>query len=225
RAPGVKSFRFADADGFVFRHGQFFFVGISVNGREAVKHFSFSNSPTEKGYVEFTKRLTGSDFSKALAGLKQGDAVRIKGPLGNFIYEGVPRKSAFLSGGIGITPIRSIFKYIVDRGISSDAVLLYGNNTLSDIIFKKDLDRIAQSGKGLKIVYTLTSAGDEGLGVWRGRTGFINSGMIKEEMPDYAERVFYLCGPPAMVSGLRKILIDRMSLPEGRIIKEDFTGY
>ncbi|MDD5503889.1 MAG: FAD-binding oxidoreductase [Candidatus Omnitrophica bacterium] len=225
RAPGVKSFRFAFSGEFAFRPGQFFFVGIIVNGREAVKHFSFSNSPTETGYIEFTKRLTDSDFSKALAVLKPGDTARIKGPLGNFIYEGIPGKAAFLSGGIGITPIRSILKYIADKGISSDIALFYGNNTKKDIIFKKDLDAMAQSVKNLKIIYTLTSAQAKDLDGWKGRTGFINSDMIREEVPDYAERVFYLCGPPAMVSVLDRMLIDNMSFPKERLIKEGFTGY
>jgi glycine betaine catabolism B len=224
RAPGVKSFRFKIDERLEFKPGQFFFVSIMINGQERTKHFSFSNSPTERGYIEFTKRLTGSEFSNALGNLKLNAWAKIKAPMGNFIYEGSPEKIAFLSGGIGITPIRSICKFIADKKIASDIVLLYGNNTEADIIFKKDFDDMAQSGRRLKVVYTLTSYGID-KNKSKGRTGFIDKAMISEEMPDYNERTFYLCGPPNMVSSLKDILIQHLKIQNDKIITENFTGY
>ncbi|MDP2727145.1 MAG: hypothetical protein Q8P59_06340, partial [Dehalococcoidia bacterium] len=59
RTPSIKSFRFPiRAKGFRYRGGQFFFITILVDGQEADHHFSFSSSSTEKGYMEFTKRIT-----------------------------------------------------------------------------------------------------------------------------------------------------------------------
>jgi glycine betaine catabolism B len=224
RAPGVKSFRFKTDERLSFKPGQFFFVGIMINGAEKTKHFSFSNSPTEAGYIEFTKRLTGSEFSNALNNLKPGNWAKIKAPLGDFTYEGNPHKAAFLSGGIGITPIRSICKFITDKNIGSDIVLLYGNNTESDIIFRQDLDQIARAHENMKIVYTLTSSNaDED--DWQGRRGYIDKAMISEEIPDYNERTFYMCGPPKMVEALKDILSKDMKIRSDRIITENFTGY
>ena len=57
RAPGVKSFRFRIKDPVDFKAGQFFLLTIRINNTESSKHFSFSNSPTEAGYIEFTKRV------------------------------------------------------------------------------------------------------------------------------------------------------------------------
>ena len=114
RTHNVKSFRFKRDESADFKAGQFFLVTIKISGQERTKHFSFSSSPTEKGYIEFTKKLTGSDFSKALDGLKTGDRAKLKMPYGSFTFEGGYKKIAFLSGGIGITPIRSICKYVVD---------------------------------------------------------------------------------------------------------------
>lgn len=223
-APGVKSFRFKTDTGLIFKPGQFFFITLKSGGVERTKHFSFSNSPSEKDYVEFTKRLTGSDFSKALTGLKPGDWAKIKAPMGNFTFEGEHEKVAFLSGGIGITPIRSICKFACDKGISSDIILLYGNNTEADIIFKKDFDQMVGSNKNLKVVYTLTADG-EGKNSWQGKTGMIDKRMIKEEIPDYGKRIFYVCGPPAMVSALKGMLIRDMAIEDKSIITENFTGY
>ena len=58
-----------------------------------------------------------------------------------------------------------------------------------------------------------------------GRRGRINSSVIKEEIPDYGERMFYLCGPPAMVEAMRKILAEELILPQEKIKTENFAGY
>jgi ferredoxin-NADP reductase len=224
RVPGVKSFRFKVKDGVEFKPGQFFFVTIEIDGVERTKHFSFSNSPTEKGYVEFTKRITESEYSKALERLKIGHWAKLKMPYGAFTFLGEHQKIAFLSGGIGITPIRSICKFVADKGLSTDIVLLYGNDTEKDIIFRQDLDQMSRINKNLRIVYTLTS-GEVNKATWPGRTGFIDEKMVKEEILDYQKRIFYLCGPPKMVEVLSDILKNKLGIGEDKIKLENFTGY
>jgi ferredoxin-NADP reductase len=81
RTPTVKSFRFPiRAKGVRYRAGQFFYLTIKVRGADALHHFSISSSPTDKGYVEFTKRITASDFSQALDVLKPGYWANLQGP-------------------------------------------------------------------------------------------------------------------------------------------------
>ena len=224
RTHNVKSFRFKLEQDIAFKPGQFFFVAIKIGGVERVKHFSFSNSPTEKGYIEFTKRITASEFSQGLDRLKVGDWARIKMPLGSFTFEGEYQRVAFLSGAIGITPIRSICKFLTDKGLPTDTVILYGNNKEEDIIFREDFDRMARANKNLRIVYILTSP-DIDRQKWTGRTGLIDDQMVKEEIPDYQERVFYICGPPKMVESLLDILKDKLHLGTDKIKIENFTGY
>src|SRR4030065_2752756 len=96
RTHDIKSFRFTLPDDITFKPGQFFFLTIRTNSKELKKHFSFSISPTEKGYVEFTKRITKSEFSQALDKLKIGDWARIKIPYGLFTFEGEYDKIAFI---------------------------------------------------------------------------------------------------------------------------------
>jgi ferredoxin-NADP reductase len=224
RAPGVKSFRFGVNGELNFKPGQFFFITLEIDGNERTKHFSFSNSPTEKGYVEFTKRITQSPFSGTLDRLKKGDPAELKMPYGSFTFEGEYEKVAFLSGGIGITPIRSMLKFATDKVLATDFVLLYGNSREEDIIFKEDLDRMQSVNKNLRVVYTLTSR-EADKSEWNGRTGHIDSSAIKEELPDYKDRVFYICGPPAMVSSLAAILKNELGVKDTKIKIENFTGY
>ncbi|MCK4261661.1 hypothetical protein KAX00_00980 [bacterium] len=224
RTGDVKSFRFKIKEDVDFKPGQFFFVAIKIDGVERTKHFSFSNSPTEKGYVEFTKRITGSEFSQALDKLKVGDWAKLKMPNGSFTFQGEYEKVAFLSGGIGITPIRSICRFTTDKGLATDIVLLYSSRTEDDIIFRQDLDEIASVNENIRVVHTLTSP-DVDAKTWKGRTGRVDEKMIREEMKDYGERIFYVCGPPKMVEGLVDILKNRLSVGEGKIKTENFVGY
>lgn len=223
RGSNVKSFRFEAAGGINFKAGQFFSVTINVEERPSSKYFSFSNSPTEKGYWEFTKRITQSPFSRALVRLKVGDTAHLKLPYGTFTFEGEHKKIAMLSGGIGVTPLRSICRYIADKGLPADVVLLFGNSTEKDIIFKDDFDAIAERNKNIRVVYTLTSS-DIGTG-WCGKRGYIDEKMIMREIPDFKERVFFICGPPQMVRCLTDLLRERLRTVDDRIKLENFTGY
>ena len=74
--------------------------------------------------------------------------------------------------------------------------------------------------KNLKVVYALEKPSES----WTGYEGYINAQMIEKEIPDYAERVFYTCGPPAMVRAMESLL-ENLSLPKEQRKKELFAGY
>jgi glycine betaine catabolism B len=213
----VKSFRFTRAPGFDFKAGQFFYITL---GKNRIKHFSFSDSPTQMDYIEFTTKMTGSDDKKSIDSLKPGDTVKIRGPHGAFTYVPELKKIAFLSGGIGITAIRSICMYLTSEGIDADVTIIYGNNQERDILFRKEFQEMAAANKKLKVVHILS---DPPAG-WGGRTGRIDGEAIKEEIPDFGERMFYLCGPPGMVLALNMVL-DEMGVEKKNIKMENFVGY
>jgi len=224
RTHNVKSFRLKTEEGAEFTAGQWFLFTIDVGGRGATKPFSFSNSPTEKDYIEFTKRLTTSDFSQALDRLEIGSTAKIKMPYGSFTLQGDLGKIAFLSGGIGITPIRSICQYVADRALAIDIVLLYGNNEERDIVFREDLDKIQRENNNIRVVHTLICDPADKDGCI-GRVGLIDDSMIKDDIPDYGQRTFYVCGPPAMVSSMQDILKNKLHIKDNCIKLENFKGY
>src|SRR5512133_3172793 len=138
RTRDIKSFRFAIPGEVAFLPGQYLVLTIKIDGVEAVKHFSLSISPTEKGYAEFTKRITGSAFSQALDRLQVGDWARLQLPFGFFTFTGEHDRIAFLVGGIGITAVRSICKYACDAKLPTDIVLVHANRSEEDIAFHDD---------------------------------------------------------------------------------------
>jgi len=220
RTYNVTSFRFPRPAALNYTAGQFFFITLKADGKELSKHFSFSSSPTEKTHIEFTKKLSDSDFSAALKALEKGDWARIDASYGKFTFEGEHEKIGLLGGGIGITPFISICKYCTDMRLNTKITLLYGNRTEKDIAFRKELEALQKQNENLKVVFTLNEAG----GGWKGARGLIDAEMIKKEIPDYKETVFYTCGPPGMVQIMEK-LVEQIGLPKTQLKREYFTGY
>jgi len=220
--PDVRTFRFEEKRGGLYKPGQYLILTLSVSGKETPKAFSISSSPTERGFIQFTKKVTDSAFSKTLCQLKVGDVCDVRYPMGAFTFEGEHPKVAFLSGGIGITPLRSICKNATDRQLASDIVLLYSSRTPEYLIFRHDFDEMARVNRNLKVIYTLTDCTEPIEGC---RRGHIDDPMVAREIPDYAQRVFYICGPPGMVDAMRSMLQDKLALPADKVVTENFVGY
>ncbi|MGD9015308.1 MAG: FAD-binding oxidoreductase, partial [Candidatus Omnitrophota bacterium] len=221
RTHNIKSFQFRVKGRVDFKPGQFLQASIMVRDKQENRYLSVSNSPTERDLIEFTKKITDSEFSQALDKMKPGDHAKIKYPYGVFTFEGEHKKIAFLSGGIGITPIRSIIKYIVDKKLDTDIVLIYANRTIKDIAFKDEFEQMQRAHHKLRVVHILTQP-EAG---WQGKTGRIDAKIIRQEIPDYAQRKFYICGPPAMVEAMKRIIQGELGLPKESIITENFAGY
>lgn len=220
RTYNVTSFRFPRPARLNYKAGQFFFITLKKDREELNKHFSFSSSPTEKTHIEFTKKLSDSDFSTALKALKEGDWARIDAPYGKFTFEGEYEKIGLLAGGIGITPLKGICRYCTDMRLSTKITLLYGNRTENDIAFRKELETMQKQNKNLKTLFIL----NEPSGEWKGATGLITAKMIKKQVPDFKETTFYTCGPPGMVKTMVK-LVEQLGLPKTQLKFEYFTGY
>lgn len=222
RTSSVKSFLIPRPKEFCFKAGQFMEVTIKVDGHDQTKCLTISSSPSEKEYIQFTKRITNNVFSQTLDHLTPGAMVKINGPLGYFTLDHAKgNKIAFLSGGIGITPIHSICQYALDKKIDRDIVLVYGNRNEEDIPFKDDLERFQSENPYFRMVYVL----DNPLKGWNGYVGFITKDIIEQEIPDYMERTFFVCGPPKMVDIMAHMLNNDLLVQKEKVIIENFSGY
>jgi glycine betaine catabolism B len=220
RTSDVSSFRFPRPAELAYKPGQYMMVTIKAAGKELMHPFSLSSSPTEKDFVEFTKKFTPNEYSLALKALKPGDWAQIDAPYGKFTFVGELPKIALLTGGIGITPFRSIIKYCTDTQQNTSIVLVYGCRTPGDIAFKSEFEDMQTQNKNLRLVFTV----NEPTGNWNGGVGNINAELVKKEMPDYKERTFYACGPPGMVQAMTN-LVKELGLPETQLKLESFAGY
>lgn len=219
RTPDIKSIRFEKPRGFRYLAGQYIFITLGDGSDQMTKHFTLSSSPTES-FLEITKRLTGHPFANALASLSSGDKVSMMGAFGDFTFQGEYDKVGMLSGGIGITPLRSMIKYSVDMKLNTDIVLLYSNRFENDIAFRNELEDVQIENPNIKIIETITKPKPE----WKGVSGRINAEMVKEFIPDFMERTFYTSGPQKMVDAMVSLLRE-LEVPDKQIKQEYFPGY
>ncbi|MGA3191566.1 MAG: FAD-binding oxidoreductase [Candidatus Bathyarchaeia archaeon] len=221
RTYNVKSVRFPRPASFQYKPGQFMFITIKSEQDELLKkHFTISSSPTEREVLEFTKKLTDHPFSRALNALRVSDWASIDGPYGDFTFEGQFEKIGLLSGGIGITPLRSICKYCLDTRSRTKIALLYGNRAEEDIVFRDEFEDMQKLNSNFRVAFVIAEANDR----WTGYTGRIDADMIRKEIPDYVETTFYTCGPLVMVEAMEKLLKE-LDVPEKQIKTEKFLGF
>jgi ferredoxin-NADP reductase len=210
-----------------FRAGQFMEWTIDprhADSRGNRRFFTLASSPTEP-QVHIGVKITpnGSSFKKKLMDMQAGESIIASQVAGEFtLPESSAHKFAFIAGGIGITPFRSIVRHMLDTNHQSSAVLFYSNKTTAEIAYKDIFDQ-AREKLGMKTVYTLTDASQVPAD-WRGRTGFIDAAMIEAEVPDYRDRTFYISGPHAMVTAFTHTLT-RMGVPRTRIKTDFFPGF
>jgi ferredoxin-NADP reductase len=189
------------------------------------RYFTIASSPTENNVrlgIKFYQ--PASSFKKALLSMTP-QSLPIVGTqiAGDFTLPQNPsKKLVFLAGGIGITPFRSMLKYLIDTNQARDIVLLYSNKNISEIVYQDVLTQ-AQMQLKIKVLYTLTDTSALPA-QWQGKVGRVNPEMIQQEIPDYRERIFYLSGPHAMVKGFESVL-HSMGVSKSQIKTDFFPGF
>lgn len=193
------------------------------DSRGSRRFFTIASSPTEETIRIGAKHYpNSSSFKKALQKLKVGQAIHASQLSGEFILPvDESQKLVFIAGGIGVTPFRSMVKYLIDKRDKRDIILLYANKTEAEIAYRDLLEEA--KAVGVKTVHVLSDTKEAPKG-WKGKVGQINEEMIKTEIPDYKERVFYLSGPHGMVTAFEKIL-SQMGIPRSQIKTDFFPGY
>ncbi|MDP3741807.1 MAG: oxidoreductase [Candidatus Micrarchaeota archaeon] len=193
-------------------------VGADAGGPWDDHAFSIACAPNTE-YLEFATRKSDSDYKKAFVALVKGDEVKVSGPLGNFTLDPIAKSVCFLSGGIGITPIRSMVQFATQQKLNMPITLLFGNRNPSEIPFKAELDGLQKQNPNLKVVHVVS----EGDAKWTGAVGRIDAELIKNHSRIDTD-TYYICGPPGMVDSLTNTL-KTLNVAEERIKIEYFTGY
>ncbi len=225
-ATEVISFLF-DLGGQLFEYqpGQYIFYELdaldSPDERGNRRHFTISSSPTEKGIVMFTTRMRGSGFKETLRHAPLGYELSLGSPLGNFVVpEDETRHHIFIAGGIGVTPYRSILRYALDVKKPIDAVMLYFNHSLADIVFRQELDEIARQMPTFTLIHVLSDP-EPG---WKGEKGRLNEALLQEWVPNLDQRLIWISGPPPMVMAYKE-LIKQTGVGDEAIRTDSFAGY
>jgi ferredoxin-NADP reductase/nitrite reductase/ring-hydroxylating ferredoxin subunit len=240
----VMSFKFSKQDpeqkkelDYIAGQYAFFDIGGVYNDpRGPIRHFTISSSPTEN-FIMISTRIRDTPYKKRLSTLENGTKVKVRGPEGQFVlHQDYSKSAVFLSGGIGVTPFRSMIKYATDKQLPVKIVMFDSNRNHNNILFKKEFDDWASINKNLKIIYTISedrheqssSSSSTANDDWKGEYGRINKAMILKYVDTNElnnNSIFYICGPPSMLKAMQSLLQDDLEIPKARIKVEEFTGY
>jgi ferredoxin-NADP reductase len=224
RSSDTTSYRFSRPTGYTFMAGQWYTITIPSPEGPLDHHFSHADSPTES-HIELTTRLTGSTFKKALDALPIGAEVEIQGPYGAFLFGYDKPKITFLTGGIGVTPVRSMLRYLADtngtgRIPEQELTVFYGSMTEDGIVYKHEFDDFERAIPGLRVIHVITNPTAD----WKGYGGFITAGIIQAVLAEPKHWTYYVVGPPPMITAMDKVL-EQLEIPQAQIVVESFAGY
>jgi ferredoxin-NADP reductase len=186
------------------------------------RSYTIASSPSQRDYVEITvKRIEQGVVSCHLHDqVKEGDRLEVMAPFGSFTFTGKESDSIVLiGGGVGITPLMTVIRYLTDHGWPKDIFLLYSCRTSRDFIFREELEYLQRRYANLHVVASMTRAvGTD----WMGPTGRLTKELIAQNVPNIASRRVHLCGPPPMMEAMEAILTE-LSVPKGQVRTESFT--
>lgn len=183
--------------------------------------FSFANAPGHDRIMIAT-RMRESAFKRSLAALPTGTHVQLMGPMGGFtLHKDPARPAVFLTGGIGITPVRSIVEHATREQMPHRMFVFYSNRTRARMAFLEDFLSWSRENMNLSFIPTLT---EEAPRDWRFELGRINRRMLSGYIANMGAPVYYVVGPPALVATMKAVL-EVIGVDEMQIRSEDFVGY
>lgn len=202
--------------------GQHITVKAEIDGKTVSRSYTPTSLDHESaGYFELlVKTYPEGNISKHIGDLKVGDKVKVSGPRGFYEYTPNVRKHlAMVAGGTGITPMFQIIKAIAKNPDDNTKVtLLYGNVRESDILLKEELAEMCQlKPDQINVVYLLDKPENEN---WDGRVGYVTKELMEECFPAHSNDVqLLICGPPAMVSAVKRNAV-AMGFPKAKPVSK-----
>jgi ferredoxin-NADP reductase len=226
-AEGTMSFYFDKPAGFQFKPGQYLDCTLTdppeTDAEGNTRSFSLASAPEEKDLMIVT-RMRDTAFKRVLKKIPFGTQLKVEGPLGSFtLHSATSRPAVFLAGGIGITPFRSMMVNDARKGLARRIVLFYSNRRPEDAAFLQELQQLGSENKNYRIVCAMTEM-EKSKRPWNGETGYIDKAMLARFVPDLAAPIYYIAGPPAMVSAMKQTLVGAR-VDEDDVRAEDFAGY
>lgn len=220
----VYNFVFIPDKKFAYTPGQYMewtLPDVPFDGRGNRRSFTIASSPTEDVIqlgVKFYK--PSSTYKYVLSRMQPGDSIYASQLSGNFtLGSNTNKKLVFIAGGIGVTPFRSMVKYITDMNIKSDIYLIYAVSKPDELAYANEF--LAAKDSGITLIPIVTDMTQDAPGM---RTSKIDSKLIESVVPDYTDRLFYISGPNAMVEST-KAALRSMGVKRTHIKTDYFSGY
>ena len=216
---------------WAFQPGQFLTFDVPKEDQWIRRSYSISSAPSHPYTLDITvKKLTGGYVSNWFhENVNVGKELIARGPHGHFtLFEAKREKLLFMVAGVGITPIMSMLRWLVDTRAPTDVIVFNRVHSLEDAIFLDELAQLEGRSKGRIRVITMSSTPSpdwpSSLNVLDGsRTGFISPETISFLAADFQERDIFLCGPDSFMADIKQSLASLDFDPE-HLHYESFIG-
>ncbi len=220
----VYNYVFQPNKKFNFLPGQYMewtVPNVPFDSRGNRRTFTIASSPTETDVQIGLKYYEPSSaYKNTIANMKIGDLIFASQLAGNFTINPLDNKKlVFIAGGIGITPFRSMIKYLFDMNIKKDITLLYVVSDPAEIAYTKLF--FDSKMMGVKFIPIVTKLNSKASRVINAK---LSQSLIESLVPDFSTRTFYLSGPDSMVRSSKEIL-RTMAIANNRIKTDYFSGY
>lgn len=203
--------------GFEFTAGENTMISIPGPQADDLREFTIASAPYEQELM-IAMRVRNTNFKHAVYALAPGDALRLRDPAGT-LWEASDAPQVWLSGGIGITPFRSIARELIHKNVPLDITHIHSDRTRSTAPFLQEFESYAAKYEGFTFLTTMTRESPaEGL---RGR---ISGEMIAALAPRYIESNCYIVGTDSFVAGMRETLME-LGVSRAQVRTERFDGY
>jgi len=209
-----------DLDGHAFEYAPGQAVSIATHGQDKRRPYSIAAAPEDArrdGWLELLVGVAADGTPGSHLTLAPGTLVDVEGPLGSFTFPPAPveRRFVFIAGGTGIAPLRAMMQralHLPHRNIG----LFYSVRTPDEFAYEMELRGLADAGE-IELRQTVTRATDTD---WTGPRGRLNRAALEELVHDSATLCF-VCGPPALVDEIPRILSE-IGIPRERIRVEEW---
>jgi cytochrome-b5 reductase len=185
--------------------GDHLYVHATINDKTVKRPYTPSSVPGTTGYFDLTvKRYETGLVSKYLHDRKAGDTVLMSGPnTGGHWVDGMAKRVGFVAAGTGITPMISIIRWILAKGLDVEMFLIFANKTETDIIFRDEWDANAREHANFHVYHVL----EQPPGGWTHGKGRITEEILRRQLPPPGpDTAVFLCGPAVMVDALEGTL-------------------
>ncbi len=224
----VKTFRLVDKDGgsmpFNYAPGQYMNLRLTIDGKRVNRSYTIASSPTRRDACELSiKREADGLASRFLHDyIGVGDLLQVSAPAGKFVFRGDESEAVLLiAGGVGITPLMSITRFLTDRAWKGDIYFVVIAKTERDVIFHDELAWLERRCPNLHVCITLTRLDSNSS--WSGDRGRASREMFNRFVPSLRQLPVYLCGPVDMMNATCELLSD-MGVPSSQIHTEEFIS-
>jgi len=227
-AERTMAFAFERPADFSFTAGQFLTITLPNplynDAKGNRRTFSIASPPQEMERLQITTRMRGSAFKRSLAEMALGTPVELFGPAGSFtLHQGSSMPAVFIAGGISIAPFRSMIHDVFARHLTHQITLIYSNGNPEGAPFHDEFLRIAEAHTKFKYIPKTTHA-DKSRQPWVRLRRYVDADFLREHIGDIMTPIFYIAGPPDMVAGISKAVIEA-GTDSARVRSEKFEGY